>query len=77
MKQKLDKKKQNGEVFTPERLANFLADHMLPYMNIEQPLKINDPSCGDGALLFALTSKMIKMNANPFSVFGSDNDEKY
>lgn len=73
----VDKKKQNGEVFTPQGLADFLANRMLPYLNKKTTLRICDPSCGDGALLCAIAKALTGSNTHSFTLFGSDKDDAY
>ena len=48
-------KKETGATFTPDKLADFLAEKLLQYSDVsEDKLKVLDPSCGDGALLLSL-----------------------
>lgn len=73
----IDKKKQNGEVFTPPALAEFLAQRIMKYIVPKQGLKVNDPACGDGALLNALSKELNLNKIESFEVVGSDKDFKY
>ena len=77
MKKMTDKKKQNGEVFTPIHLANFLAERMVKYLDVKATLRLCDPSCGDGALLYALIKISTEKQNGTLSVFGSDKDANY
>ena len=71
------KKKQNGEVFTPKELAEYLANRMTSYINFSRCHSINDPACGDGALLYALSQALCEHTNNTFSIYGSDKDADY
>ena len=73
----IDKKKQNGEVFTPQGLADFLANRMLPYLKKEVSLRVCDPSCGDGALLCAMAKALTGTVTFPFTLTGSDKDNEH
>lgn len=76
---KYTKKKKDGATFTPQGLANFLAEKLYGYLTVDQKNKqliINDPSCGDGALLFAMASILTKYN-NKFVITGTDTNEEY
>lgn len=77
MKKTIDKKKKNGEVFTPKALSDFLAERMLKYIRPTKHLEICDPSCGDGALLLALTRALYTNAQCSISIFGSDIDGDY
>jgi len=73
----IDKKKQNGEVFTPQGLADFLANRMLPYLKKEVSLRVCDPSCGDGALLCAMAKALTGTVTYPFTLTGTDKDNDF
>lgn len=52
---KINNKKKTGATFTPELLANFLADKLLHYYKyLNYTSCVLDPACGDGTLLAAL-----------------------
>ncbi len=53
------KRKQNGIHYTPARLARFLAEQTVRFMdpNFEQ-IDILDPACGDGQLLSSLLTAL-------------------
>lgn len=72
----ISKRKQNGEVFTPADLANFLASRMAAYINYNKTLKVCDPACGDGALLYAISNKLSAHHQN-ISITGYDKDCEY
>lgn len=46
----IDKHKY-GIVYTPEKLADFVAKLLLNEIKIKNRVKVLDPSCGEGALL--------------------------
>ena len=48
--------KKTGATFTPEGLANFLAEKLITLANSEgmTHLSVLDPACGDGSLLHAI-----------------------
>ena len=74
MKKAYTKKKVEGATFTSNELATFLANRMLGYIrNTDAMLDINDPSCGDGSLLNALSSAL-ETNGICFCISGSDKD---
>jgi len=65
-------KKETGATFTPDKLADFLAEKLLQYSDLtEDKLKVLDPSCGDGALLRSISKKLIGINI-AFEVLGYD-----
>lgn len=74
MKKVISKQKQNGEVFTPEYLANFLAGRIVSHLGSanRRTLKVCDPSCGNGALLKAMAKKMLEANFFEFKLHGLD-----
>jgi len=73
-----DKIKTNGVVYTPENLANYVAQKALYYhQNSNQKTKANfinilDPACGDGELLLSITKKIQK--EQKVCLFGVDID---
>ena len=64
--------KQTGATFTPVGLANFLSEKLLSYQDSDD-LKVLDPSCGDGALLMAISSSLQKTNKQ-FKLYGFDSN---
>lgn len=71
----VSKKKKTGATFTPEMLANFLADKLLHYYKgLCDSSCILDPACGDGALLAALYKKGKVSSSN---IIGYDTNETY
>ena len=49
-------KKQTGSHYTPQNLANFVANSIFNISDFKTP-KILDPACGDGSLLKAIREK--------------------
>ena len=65
-------KKETGATFTPDKLADFLAEKLLQYTDAsEDKLKVLDPSCGDGALLKSISKKLLRNNID-FEILGYD-----
>jgi tRNA1(Val) A37 N6-methylase TrmN6 len=75
MKTEIDHIKQTGATFTPEKLANFLAEKLFTYNNVDN-LKVLDPACGDGALLMAM-SDVLQQNNRNFELYGFDSNSEY
>lgn len=62
-------KKQTGSHYTPQNLANFVANSIFNISDFKTP-KILDPACGDGSLLKAIKEKI------PYAqLYGFDLDE--
>lgn len=65
-------KKETGATFTPPKLANLLADKLLQYFNgNNREITVLDPSCGDGALLKAVSKKLLTTRTD-FQLLGYD-----
>lgn len=75
MAKKYSKKKIEGATFTPRCLADFLSKRMVSYItpNPEKVLEVNDPACGDGALLEAI-SKCLDCHKIVYNISGTDKD---
>lgn len=70
-----DSIKATGATFTPERLANFLANRISEYIPVNHSnLVILDPSCGEGALLKE-ASKVFGQKVS--RLIGYDTDQEY
>ena len=67
--------KETGATFTPTDLANFLSEKLLSYQDNDD-LKVLDPSCGDGALLMAISNNLQKINKQ-FELYGFDSNNDY
>ena len=50
--------KKTGATFTPQALAEFLAQKIVSYLNFKTDLVALDPACGDGALLNAIQNRL-------------------
>ena len=50
--------KKTGATFTPQALAEFLAQKLVSYLNFDTGLVALDPACGDGALLSAIQNRL-------------------
>lgn len=67
--------KETGATFTPEGLADFLAGRILSYAKVNNPL-INDPACGDGALLMSI-GKILDAENKKYKLQGYDTNIEY
>lgn len=75
MKGMIDNTKKTGATFTPEALADFLAEKILTYYrNLSSSTCILDPACGDGMLLSAILKKS---GISPSNLIGYDTNEIY
>jgi len=71
----IDHIKQTGATFTPVKLANFIAEKLLLYINADG-VKILDPACGEGILLNSL-SKLLNNRNSPHHLVGYDLNKTY
>ncbi|XIV55794.1 N-6 DNA methylase [Escherichia coli] len=61
-----DKKKKNGVVYTPQYLADYVAEKIISYSDLfkdkqnSEKIQVLDPACGDGILLKALECRLKK-----------------
>ena len=70
-------KKETGATFTPVLLANYLAEKLLSYLEINgQKINILDPACGEGALLSAISKQLVNGKID-FNLIGYDSNEAY
>jgi adenine-specific DNA-methyltransferase len=67
--------KETGATFTPSGLANYLANLITPFIQVEYP-KVLDPACGDGALIKAMHKSLDKKGQRA-QYFGFDADQGY
>ena len=61
----MNKKKTNGEVFTPHKIINFMLD------NTYDPTKMDyilEPGCGDGRFIISLIERIIKKFGNQHDI---------
>lgn len=67
--------KLEGIHYTPERLAEFVAERLLEHaaLPVGRPVRVLDPACGDGALLLALASALVARGVDA-ELTGSDID---
>lgn len=54
--------KRHGRHYTPSALARFLAERSLRHVEGRSTLRVLDPACGDGELLFAVHELMTELN---------------
>ncbi len=67
--------KNTGATFTPQRLADFLAEEILSHV-ASRNISVLDPSCGEGELLNAIGAKLSQSD-EAFSLMGYDSDNGY
>ncbi len=68
--------KQDGATFTPAALANYLAVELVGHMPSNTPIRVLDPACGDGALLFAMGTALDGAGI-PYTLTGYDINRPY
>lgn len=73
---KLTNEKQNGIVYTPKGMAQYLSKQMLSFYkeSINHRLKILDPAIGDGELVVALISDLKGKGVSDISIFGFETE---
>ncbi len=70
-------KKKTGATFTPPKLADFISDKILTYLERgESKIKVLDPACGEGALLSSISAKLQLKNIN-FELVGFDANKDF
>ena len=70
-------KKETGATFTPSKLADFISDKILTYLeNGASKIKVLDPACGEGALLSSISCKLELKNIN-FELLGFDANKDF
>lgn len=67
--------KNTGATFTPEMLADFLANKLNLYLN-KSNLKVLDPACGEGELLVSMGNRLLESGCT-FDLTGFDANAKY
>ncbi|HHH7939960.1 TPA: N-6 DNA methylase [Escherichia coli] len=76
-----DKKKKNGVVYTPQYLADYVAEKIISYSDLfkdkqnSEKIQVLDPACGDGILLKALECRLKKINITNVKFTGVDIDK--
>jgi adenine-specific DNA-methyltransferase len=68
--------KQDGATFTPTALANYLASELLGHVPASRPIRVLDPACGDGALLYAMGAALDAAGI-PHTLSGYDINRPY
>ena len=66
-------KKQNGVVFTPEWVANFMVDEILNSQKINGDEKILDAGCGEGVFTIIAAQKFSKLSGKKIEKVIEDN----
>ena len=66
-------KKQNGVVFTPEWVANFMVDEILNSQKINGDEKILDAGCGEGVFTIIAAQKFSKLSGKKYEKVIEDN----
>ena len=66
-------KKQNGVVFTPEWVADFMIDEVLNKQKINGNEKILDAGCGEGVFTIIATQKFSKLSGKPINKVVEEN----
>lgn len=69
-------RKSKGIHYTPARLASLVADRLVHRANLtpDEPIRILDPACGDGALLDAFRESLRQTWYGPVTVVGVETD---
>lgn len=66
-----DKKKKNGQFYTPEHIVEYI----IQYLSIDKKMKIIDPACGTGSFLIPIIQKLYN-GEKLDSVYGIDIDSE-
>ncbi len=71
------RRKEMGVHYTPSRLARFVAERLLHFMDSppSRALRVLDPACGEGALLSALLEELRGVSTLEVDVYGVEADE--
>jgi len=74
--QDISRRKVMGVYYTPVRLAEFLASHLVRQVSSDARLRILDPACGDGVLLEALLVALRQRGINECEACGVEVEEE-
>jgi tRNA1(Val) A37 N6-methylase TrmN6 len=73
---RLTKRKTTGAHFTPPRLARLVAERLAGMMDcMEGPIRVLDPACGDGNLLYAINDALRSEIRARVTLIGIENDD--
>mgnify|MGYP000855611707 CR=1 FL=1 len=74
--EKTTKEKKNGVVYTPIKMADYVATQMIQYSNkkIHETIDVLDPAVGEGELLVSMVNALKKEFSNPISIVGYETD---
>ncbi len=71
------KRKATGAHFTPPDLATLVAERLAELINeLEGPIRILDPACGDGNLLWAIAHAMPQSQRRRATLIGIEQDDE-
>lgn len=72
----VEQRKSSGATYTPDDFAAFVADQMVQVADLPEngKIRILDPACGDGALLYALIERLPLSARKRIEVVGYDID---
>lgn len=69
--------KETGATFTPLKLANFISDKIISYLNpTHKKLHVLDPACGEGILLNSISKKLVERKFE-FKLHGFDSNKNF
>lgn len=73
---KITKEKENGVVYTPVEMANYVATQMIQYgsKKIYETIDVLDPAVGEGELLVSMVNTLKKEFSNPIRIVGYETD---
>ncbi|MGW5385966.1 Eco57I restriction-modification methylase domain-containing protein [Nocardia sp. NPDC003963] len=68
-------RKRHGRHYTPATLAGFLAGRVAAHIGVSGPVRVLDPACGSGELLFAIKDALAdRLPGSPVELVGYDLD---
>lgn len=65
-------KRKNGAYYTPKKLAEYISEYILQELNIEEQIKILEPSCGDGIFI----KEILKKRKKNIEIIGIEKNEE-